>query len=99
MAGQLPRAIWRLRRRRSPRARPRPWTWRPRRWRLAPSPVEIMRGVDCPERGDWQFTPGAAGFDFYTNDGERHWVERADYAFSPDEIEGGDGTPTRRDQG
>jgi glutathionylspermidine synthase len=48
-----------------------------------------MRRIACPERDDWRATADACGFDFHTIDGERYWDERAYYAFTLEEIEGG----------
>jgi len=53
-----------------------------------------MQRITCPERGDWQQTAGACGFDFHTIDGERYWDERGYYAFTLEEIEQQIETPT-----
>jgi glutathionylspermidine synthase len=53
-----------------------------------------VRRIPCSERGDWQATAEACGFDFHTLDGERYWDERAYYAFALSEIEDQIETPT-----
>src|ERR1700716_4277437 len=46
-----------------------------------------MQRLACPERDDWRLTADETGVDFYTIARERHWDERACYAFTLDEIE------------
>ena len=80
VARELPRDVWRLRRRAFSIARARPCAW------LAAS-APLMQRIACPERDDWRATADETGFDFHTIDGERYWDERAYYAFTLDEIE------------